>query len=132
MLRLRGEIPRETKWDVVVDLFFYREPEDAEKEEQAAKEAVAATKPEPVVHEEPDRDWNATDVQDWNAEIAPAAPVAANPAYTPSTTDDWATQVQEEFSAAVPQPAATNWATNSEWWFWEIHNFDEFVHDFVQ
>lgn len=43
VLRLRGLIPRETKWDVVVDLFFYRDPEEAEKEEQAAKE-VAVTK----------------------------------------------------------------------------------------
>lgn len=41
VLRLRGLIPRETKWDVVVDLFFYRDPEEAEKEEQAAKEQVA-------------------------------------------------------------------------------------------
>lgn len=45
VLRLRGLIPRETKWDVVVDLFFYRDPEEAEKEEQAAKEQVAAIKP---------------------------------------------------------------------------------------
>lgn len=45
MLRLRGSIPRETKWDVVVDLFFYRDPEEAEKEEQAQKEQVAV-KPE--------------------------------------------------------------------------------------
>lgn len=28
VLRLRGSIPRETKWDVVVDLFFYRDPEE--------------------------------------------------------------------------------------------------------
>lgn len=41
---MRGSIPREHKWDVVVDLFFYREPEEAEKEEQAAKEQVAAVK----------------------------------------------------------------------------------------
>ncbi|KAL1494160.1 hypothetical protein ABEB36_009804 [Hypothenemus hampei] len=45
VLRLRGLIPRETRWDVVVDLFFYRDPEEAEKEEQAAKEQVAASKP---------------------------------------------------------------------------------------
>jgi len=38
VLRLRGEIPRDHKWDVVVDLFFYREPDEADKEEQAAKE----------------------------------------------------------------------------------------------
>lgn len=28
VLRLRGTIPRDGKWDVVVDLFFYRDPED--------------------------------------------------------------------------------------------------------
>lgn len=28
VLRLRGTIVRETKWDVVVDLFFYRDPEE--------------------------------------------------------------------------------------------------------
>ncbi|KAK6624202.1 40s ribosomal protein SA [Polyplax serrata] len=41
VLRLRGSIPRETKWDVVVDLFFYRDPEEAEKDEQATKEIIA-------------------------------------------------------------------------------------------
>jgi small subunit ribosomal protein SAe len=30
VLRLRGSIPRETKWDVVVDLFFYRDPEEVQ------------------------------------------------------------------------------------------------------
>lgn len=44
VLRLRGQIPRETKWDVVVDLYFYRDPEEAEKEEQAAKEAAPPPK----------------------------------------------------------------------------------------
>lgn len=28
VLRLRGQIPREGRWDVVVDLFFYRDPEE--------------------------------------------------------------------------------------------------------
>ncbi|MEJ1624844.1 30S ribosomal protein S2, partial [Escherichia coli] len=42
VLRLRGLITRESKWDVVVDLFFYRDPEEAEKEELAAKEAAPA------------------------------------------------------------------------------------------
>merc|ERR1712210_278470 len=41
---LRGIISRKTPWDVMPDLYFYREPEDIEKEEQAA--AAAALKPE--------------------------------------------------------------------------------------
>ena len=45
VLRLRGTISREMPWDVMVDLFFYRDPEEAEKEEQAAKEQ-AQQKPE--------------------------------------------------------------------------------------
>lgn len=28
VLRMRGTISRELKWDVMVDLYFYRDPED--------------------------------------------------------------------------------------------------------
>uniref|UniRef100_A0A336MAN7 Small ribosomal subunit protein uS2 n=1 Tax=Culicoides sonorensis TaxID=179676 RepID=A0A336MAN7_CULSO len=44
VLRLRGKISREQKWEVMCDLFFYRDPEEAEKDEAAAKEAIAAPK----------------------------------------------------------------------------------------
>lgn len=39
VLRLKGTIPRGT-WDVLPDLFFYRDPEEIEKE--AAEKAAAA------------------------------------------------------------------------------------------
>merc|ERR1711973_598591 len=42
VLRLRGNISREHPWEVMVDLYFYRDPEEAEKEEQAALEKAAA------------------------------------------------------------------------------------------
>ncbi|XP_030760625.1 40S ribosomal protein SA [Sitophilus oryzae] len=120
VLRLRGLIPRETKWDVVVDLFFYREPEEAEKEEQAAKEQVAAIKPVEVSvpHEAPDLDWNTGGDQDW-AEPAPVAPSAA-PAATPfaapaPAADDWASEVAKEQWSAAPPAQQPNWGDAANW-----------------
>ena len=34
VLRLRGTIPRNTGWDVMVDMFFYRDPEEVERQQQ--------------------------------------------------------------------------------------------------
>jgi small subunit ribosomal protein SAe len=123
VLRLRGIIPRETKWDVVVDLFFYREPEEAEKEEQAAKEAVVV-KPEVVPHEPQDLEWTTMETQDWTATEPPAAvPVPAAgaggaPPFQPAATDDWAAQVQEEWgaNATATQPAQPNWGSSASEW----------------
>jgi small subunit ribosomal protein SAe len=42
VLRLRGSISRELPWDIMPDLFFYRDPEEVEKEEQAKREAEEA------------------------------------------------------------------------------------------
>jgi len=36
ILRLRGTLPRDKQWEVMTDLFFYRDPEEAEKEAEAA------------------------------------------------------------------------------------------------
>eukprot|EP01137_Pigoraptor_chileana_P015469 Opistho-2@71432 len=40
VLRLRGTIARNQPWEVMPDLYFYRDPEEAEKEEAAAKPAA--------------------------------------------------------------------------------------------
>ncbi len=42
VLRLRGTLAREERWDVAVDLFFYREPEELKALEEGAKESAAA------------------------------------------------------------------------------------------
>jgi len=132
VLRLRGQIPRETKWDVVVDLYFYREPEEAEKEEQAAKELVAV-KPEVVApHDPPELDWS--EPQQWSEVPAPAdaaaaaaagappaaggaPPAAAAPPAFPAASDDWATQVQDDWAAnaTASQPAQPNWGGTPDW-----------------
>ncbi|CAH1967485.1 unnamed protein product [Acanthoscelides obtectus] len=122
VLRLRGTITRDTKWDVVVDLFFYREPEEAEKEEQAAKEAVAAVvKPAeiPAPLDTQDLDWTTAEPAEWAPEppaVAPAAPLAgAAPAF-PVATDDWATEVaQEQWTNPPQQAATTNWGASADW-----------------
>jgi len=41
VLRMRGTISRNTAWDVPVDLFFYRDPEELEKMEDVAQESNA-------------------------------------------------------------------------------------------
>eukprot|EP00047_Mylnosiga_fluctuans_P001261 m.219552 g.219552 ORF g.219552 m.219552 type:complete len:268 (-) comp10188_c0_seq1:53-856(-) len=82
VLRLRGSIARDQPWSVMPDLYFYRDPEEAQKEEQPATkefEAQPATTWEtaapaaPVAGEE----WSAAPAatfggEDWSAS-APAA-----------------------------------------------------------
>ncbi len=57
VLRLRGTINRMQPWDVMVDLFFYRDPEELEKAEEA--QAFAAEQEQ---------------AQTWNASAGEAAP----------------------------------------------------------
>jgi len=49
VLRMRDMIKRDVAWDVPIDLFFYRDPEELEKAEQESFEEVAA--PAPVQQE---------------------------------------------------------------------------------
>jgi len=97
VLRLRGTISREVPWDVMVDLYFYRDPEEVEKEEQAAQEAKQA----PAEVNQYSNDWNTPAItadaqEDWNEAPAPvsswageAAPVTAAPAGGEAPTESW-------------------------------------------
>jgi len=40
VLRLRGTIPRNSPWNVMVDMFFYRDPEESEKEQETTTQVV--------------------------------------------------------------------------------------------
>ncbi|XP_076292751.1 stubarista 40S ribosomal protein SA [Lasioglossum baleicum] len=128
VLRLRGSIARESKWDVVVDLFFYRDPEEAEKEEQAAKEiappkeftgpveVAATTEPGWVNDIEttgtvPTENW----ADDVAAPTAAALPTAGAAQALPAS-GDWAAQPSEEWTTAAPA-TTQSWggATPEKW-----------------
>ncbi len=98
VLRLRGTISRAAPWDVAVDLFFYRDPEELEKAEEAQNEDDAtaragwkdAATAQPVEAEAPEmyepEEWSAAPAaqSEWTAQ-APPAPVSASNWDAPST-----------------------------------------------
>ncbi|XP_015434088.1 PREDICTED: LOW QUALITY PROTEIN: 40S ribosomal protein SA [Dufourea novaeangliae] len=129
VLRLRGSIARESKWDVVVDLFFYRDPEEAEKEEQAAKEVAPAkeftgpvevpTTTEPGWVNDVETTAPVT-TENWADDVAPPAaaaipPAGAAPAF--QATGDWAAQPSEEWTTPAQSTTTQSWggATTEKW-----------------
>jgi len=111
VLRLRGTISREHPWEIMPDLFFYRDPEEVEKEEKEAMER--AKEDVPAVQQEwtGDAGMGVGDVGDWTSEVpvggAPLVPGTAAP--TPFTsqvpTEDWAMTKTEDWSAEPAAPA---------------------------
>jgi len=112
VLRLRGTISREVPWEVMTDLFFYRDPEELEKEEQAAVEPKVQ-KEEPYTPQQ--ENWVADlpaagppGVTDWAQESIPVAAVPIQPAYggAPPATEEWSAANTGEWAPAPAAPAA--------------------------
>lgn len=103
VLQMRGTITPTRPWDVMVDLFFYREPDEAkerDEEEGGAPEFTPAEYVPPPTLTASDAQWDGAEAVQWEAEAAPAAAGAVPPGALPA---DW-----------VPAPAATTgWDTAS-------------------
>jgi len=71
VLRLRSTITRESPWDVMVDMFFYRDPEEAEKE----AEASGGAEKQPTPFETTNEHWEANnEPSDWDTPGHPTLP----------------------------------------------------------
>ncbi|KAF3781674.1 40S ribosomal protein SA [Nymphaea thermarum] len=119
VLQMRGTIPPHHKWDVMVDLFFYRDPEEAkehEEEEVVAAPDYGAADFSAAALGLPTDQWPAqiSDAQ-WGGDAAPAPVPAAAPvewASAPVAGDGWDVAVAPPTVApvvdAVPPPSG--WA----------------------
>jgi len=92
VLRLRGTISRETPWKVMVDLYFFRDTEEQEKEEQ-----VALVAPERIIKDAPDfpESWGG-DVSVVPEVVEVEAPPIAPIVVAPVQPTDWNTQMANE------------------------------------
>ncbi|KAK3809583.1 MAG: 40S ribosomal protein S2 [Benniella sp.] len=104
VLRLRGTIPRSAPWEVMVDMFFYRDPEEKAEEEAAAANADKAVADVAGSwnpgEANPTGEWTESSAAggEWGAEATPAAaggdwgaePASDWGADAEATTDSWA------------------------------------------
>jgi len=92
VLYLRNSIPRGTAWDVVPDLFLYRDPEEAEKEEQALEPAFQRGGP---IFENPESDWTGAPESEFQNQ------------------QEWGTSTSESWGATTTE-VTSNWESTEQ------------------
>ncbi|KAJ6308668.1 hypothetical protein OIU76_018282 [Salix suchowensis] len=125
VLQMRGTIPQGHKWDVMVDLFFYREPEEAKQQEEDETVPAADYSLPPADYGISAGEWSSTiaDSQ-WTADVAQQPIPAANffpeqgglsgewgaaPAPAPALAPAPSPVPLSAAEPGGPAPAATGW-----------------------
>jgi small subunit ribosomal protein SAe len=91
VLRLRGTLPdRDAEWDVMPDMYFYRDPEEAEKEAEGDEEER--------VEEEEKPDWAVSGGAAAGGSMAAGATSAIAQPTDWEPSGDWATATQPQSS----------------------------------
>ncbi|KAI9485119.1 ribosomal protein S2, flavodoxin-like domain-containing protein [Zychaea mexicana] len=98
ILRLRGTLDYETPWDVMVDMFFFRDPEEAEKEAAAAAAGLEG--------KEETGEWGGAAEADWSLEGAAADGAAG---IAPAATE-WSAQAPSDWAEDGAVGGSTSWA----------------------
>lgn len=102
VLRMRGTVSRVQPWDIMVDLFMYRNPEEEDKNDDEEEEVDAV----PVENQGKTGEWGAEEVAPVVAEAVPAVA-------------DFSQSSQQQWSAdAAPAAAGQEWtapAAGSTW-----------------
>jgi len=89
VLRLRGRISRSTPWDVMVDMFVYRDPEQTEKEERGnEKEEIPAWQGE--------EDTTVGLESQWEAQPQPSWEAPTTGEWGAPTTGDWGADTTQQ------------------------------------
>lgn len=121
-LRLRGIVPRTPNgWNVMVDMFFYRDPEEVEREQQEAalaKQAAIAANTEPGAEAVTDFNIEGAGAGGVNPSIAANLPAGGEQVdWSADAAQDWAADTGASWDGAAPAPAATGGAApaNSSW-----------------
>ncbi len=99
VLRIRGAIPRDKRWDVPVDLFFHRQPDELEKAEQEQNAVYEEAAAEP---------WGSKSVP--QKQIAPPPPPPPHVDVGYGAVEQQAYQAPSQTASAVPVAAGGgNW-----------------------
>jgi small subunit ribosomal protein SAe len=116
VLRLRGRLDRRQPWDVMVDMFFYRDPEEQEKDAEAMGEQAGETGEAGA--------WEATEARDWDASALPESSEVADLAggqwgasgfTVETTTVEWTTTQTTTGEWTTTEVTTTEWTTETDW-----------------